>query len=95
MLDLDGTALFESPTLTIAGTSPSTFVRPWTSSSGLRIQWGPDAFNAGIDTITFSVQQVDGSGGVGVIPLPASLGPMGGGATSASPLFGGRSRGPH
>lgn len=79
VLDLDGTALFASPTLTIAGTTPSTFVGPWTSSSGLRIQWGPDAFNVGIDNITFSVQQVGGSGGVGVIPLPASLWLLGGG----------------
>ncbi|MBK5926160.1 hypothetical protein [Rhodobaculum claviforme] len=88
VLDRDGNALFASPAgITISGTAPTTFSGPWTRSDGLRIQWGPDGFNVGIDNIVFSVQP---TGTTNVIPLPASLWLLGGGLVAL--LGAGRTR---
>lgn len=73
---LDGfrVPLFESdPDITIIGTTASTFSGPWTSAEGIRIQWGPNGFNVGIDNIVFDVFAVtDPVDPVAPIPLPAA-----------------------
>ena len=42
----------------------------WTSTTGLRIEFGPDAWDVGISNISFTTQEVTTTGGPAVIPLP-------------------------
>ncbi len=55
-----GNVLFNSGTdpITIRGSTPLTFAGSWTSSEGIRISFGPDSFNVGIDNIMFEVAAV-------------------------------------
>lgn len=71
VLDGLGATLFASAAdIVISGAASTTFAGPWTSANGIRIQWGPDAFNVGIDNIVFDVAL---AGGATPVPLPAPL----------------------
>jgi hypothetical protein len=59
--------LFSSGQISISGVSHTHFSGPYTSTTGIGIQFGPDGYNVGIDNIDFSV-----SGGT--VPEPATLG---------------------
>ena len=50
-----GDLLFSSGPITVDGITASSFPFDLTRSDGIRIQWGPSAFNAGIDNIEFNV----------------------------------------
>jgi hypothetical protein len=50
--------LFSQNPANISGTTRSTFNFNLTSDNGFRIQWGPDAFNVGIDNIKYDVSPV-------------------------------------
>lgn len=52
--------------ITIVGSAPSTFTGNWTSSDGIRISFGPDSFNVGIDNVTFEVTALP-------VPEPSQL----------------------
>jgi hypothetical protein len=65
ILDGSGDVLAEGGSLgsaaskiTISGASSSTFDFALTSDEGIRIQWGPSAYNTGIDNIRFSVTPI-------------------------------------
>lgn len=66
ILDADGTPLVSSGPITVLGSTPTLVSLAETSSDGIRIQWGPDAYNVAIDNIDFTVT------GVGQIPEPAT-----------------------
>jgi len=75
---LDGAlnVLFESGPLTI-GIQPDNLHNHFSfvnlsSSDGIRIQWGPSAFNVGIDNVEFTV-------GAATVPLPPAAALLGGG----------------
>lgn len=68
---LGGTLFASEPSITISGQASSRFIGPWTSENGIRIQWGPDGFNVGIDEVRFAVSAIDGD--PTPIPLPAPL----------------------
>lgn len=64
-----GNVLLSTGLITVLGSTPSTFADTWTSSAGIEISFGPDAFNVGIDNITFEVFATNPA----AVPLPASL----------------------
>lgn len=53
--------LISSGPITISRTVHSHFLPNLTNANGLIIQWGPDAFNVGIDNINFTVQSINGT----------------------------------
>lgn len=61
ILDGNSTLLQQSGTITVLGSIATSVVPGLTSSTGFRIQFGPDAFNVGIDNIDYTVNQVDSS----------------------------------
>jgi hypothetical protein len=63
----DGTSLFASGAITVLGATASRFAFALTHPDGIRIQWGPDAYNVGIDDIDFTLE------GPRVIPEPSAL----------------------
>ena len=63
-----GPALLDTGLITIPGAAPSHFTVAGESASGFRIQFGPDAFNVGIDNIAFDLVASD----VTPIPEPAT-----------------------
>jgi hypothetical protein len=74
----NGDLLFQSGSITVLGSVRSTFAFPnMTRSDGIRIQFGPDSFNVGIDNISFDVSRTNG--GPGPIPEPATWALMIGG----------------
>ena len=50
-----GVELFATPQFTVLGATPSSFTINLFSQDGIRIQWGPSSYNAGIDNVSFSV----------------------------------------
>lgn len=56
-----GDVLFATPQFVVDGTAHSSFDFNLTSADGIRIQWGPSAFNVGIDNVSFRA---------GVVPEP-------------------------
>ena len=56
----------ETTGIAISGATPSHFAGPYTSNQGIVIDFGPDAWNVGIDNIEFIVNRI------GNVPLPAS-----------------------
>lgn len=69
IIDLaDGTEVYNSTfmPLSVDGSTEISDAADWTSASGYTILFGPDAFNAGIGSITYSAQQL-----VAAVPLPA------------------------
>ena len=66
---LDGTsgAVLFSTGPTTVGALPVSFSGPYTSSGGIKIQWGPDGFDVGVDNVNFSVTPI-ASG----VPEPAT-----------------------
>lgn len=58
ILDGNGATLFSSGTILVNGATHSHFGQSFTSSSGIRIQWGPSAYNVGIDNVSFNVAAV-------------------------------------
>lgn len=64
-----GNVLLSTGLITVPGATPLTFADTWTSSAGIEISFGPDAFNVGIDNITFDVVPT----GTVAVPLPGSL----------------------
>lgn len=66
---LDGNSNVLSPSNTFSLINPLTFALNVTSGSGIKIQWGPDAFDVGIDNINFTVSQIN----VNAVPLPAAV----------------------
>ncbi len=55
------TLLASSGAITIDGTVHSHFPFSLTNASGLIVQWGPDAYDVGIDNVDFTVQRVTAS----------------------------------
>lgn len=53
--------LISSGPITIDGIVHSQFLPNLTNANGLIIQWGPDAFNVGIDNINYTVQPTNGT----------------------------------
>ena len=49
-----GVELFATPQFTVLGATPSSFTFNLFSQDGIRIQWGPNSYNAGIDNVSFS-----------------------------------------
>ena len=76
VLDGLGNVLFESGRITVLGMTASTFSGPWTSADGVRILFGPDSFNVGIDNIMFDVTRIEPVDPT-VIPLPAPVALLG------------------
>jgi len=64
-----GTVLLSTGEIPILFSTPSTFADIWTSSAGIEISFGPDAFFVGIDNITFDVFPTTPA----IVPVPASL----------------------
>jgi hypothetical protein len=67
---IDGTSnttLFSSGNFLVPGDAPTVFSTPYTSAGGIKIQFGPDGYNVGIDNINFSVNQIGGA-----VPEPAT-----------------------
>ncbi|MFO1321635.1 MAG: PEP-CTERM sorting domain-containing protein [Burkholderiales bacterium] len=58
ILDGDGNILVSSGAITILGAVRSHFDIDLASASGIRIQWGPSAYNVGIDNVAFEVTAV-------------------------------------
>lgn len=67
LLGGNGDALGAFPDLTV-GAVHQAFASNLTRSDGIRIQWGPDAFDVGIDNIAFEVTAVPETG----VPEPAT-----------------------
>ncbi len=65
--DLNYNLLFNSGAVSAPGTGNSTIALNTGNSSGLRLQWGPDGFNAGIDNLSFSLNEP-----LGAVPEPAT-----------------------
>jgi hypothetical protein len=63
----DGTPLSSSGLITVLGSTPTQVSVAETSSDGIRIRWGPDAYNVGIDNIDFTIS------GVRQIPEPSTV----------------------
>ncbi len=73
ILDGNGTLLTDSGGIITVGIQPGNFHSSFkfsgiSSASGIRIQWGPSAYNVGIDNIDFTVSAV---------PLPEPVGLLG------------------
>lgn len=64
-----GGVLASSGPITISGSVATTVVLNLVSTTGFRIQFGPDNFNVGIDNINFTVSQI----GQNVVPIPGAL----------------------
>lgn len=77
VLDLGG-GTFLSTGATVIGASGETYAGAWTSASGIAIEFGPDAYNVGIDDIVFSVSPLAGA----AVPLPATALLLAGGLTA-------------
>jgi hypothetical protein len=58
--------LYSSGAITVLGSLRSTFTPNLTRADGIRIQFGPDAYNVGIDNVSFDVSST------GAIPEPAT-----------------------
>lgn len=58
ILDGEGNILASSGAITILGSVHSHFDIDLASASGIRIQWGPSAYNVGIDNVVFEVSAV-------------------------------------
>jgi hypothetical protein len=65
--DLSYNLLFNSGTVLAPGTGHSTIAFNTGNTSGLRLQWGPDGFNGGIDNLSFSLNEP-----LGAVPEPAT-----------------------
>ena len=48
-----GNLLYATPQFTVLGNTPSSFTFSLFSQDGIRIQWGPSAYNVGIDNVSF------------------------------------------
>lgn len=66
--DGNSTLLQQSGPITVLGSIATSVVPGLTSSTGFRIQFGPDSFNVGIDNIAFTVNRTNGS-----VPEPTTL----------------------
>lgn len=78
IIDLfDGTILAQSGAITVDGLVSTRVTGSWSSASGIQLQFGPDAFNVGIDNIDYALLADDGQ--IPVIPLPAGLPLLAGG----------------
>lgn len=53
-----GATLMSSTPLTISGATHTDVLAGITSADGIRIQWGPSAYNVGIDNIAFDVTPI-------------------------------------
>lgn len=70
VFDLDGnTSLFDTGTFQVSTDGVTSYANPgdWTSTTGLRIELGPDAWDVGISNISYTTQEASTTG---VIPLP-------------------------
>jgi hypothetical protein len=76
LLDGLGNLLLSSGPITVGGTTATSVAPGLTSANGIRIQFGPDAFNVGIDNIDFTVRETDEEPGVAV-PEPTSMALLG------------------
>jgi hypothetical protein len=65
--DLSYNLLFNSGAVTAPGTGHNTISFNTGNTSGLRLQWGPDGYNAGIDNLSFSLDEP-----LGAVPEPAT-----------------------
>jgi hypothetical protein len=65
------TQLLDYGTFTVSGITASSFAPNLQSSNGLRIQWGPSAFNVGIDNISYELTPIDPITSSVPGPLPA------------------------
>jgi hypothetical protein len=77
LLGGNGDLLGSFPNITVLGNVRAQFFANLTRSDGIRIQFGPDSFNVGIDNISFDVSRTNG--GPGPIPEPATWALMIGG----------------
>ena len=59
----NGSAISSTGPITIFGNGPTSFAPGLTRTDGFRLQFGPDAFNVGIDNISFEISRA-GPGGV-------------------------------
>ena len=64
-----GAVLLPTTPMTINGTTHTSLSYNFTSADGIRIQWGPDAYDVGLDNLEFTLSAVSSPGGV---PEPAS-----------------------
>lgn len=74
--------LLDSQNPLVVGASPFSYSTSWWSATGIRIQFGPDGYDVGIDNIVFSVDPVRGP-----VPEPASWALMIGGLGLAGSLL--------
>lgn len=58
ILDGNGATLFSSGDFTVLGSTATHLSFNLASANGLRIQWGPSAWNVGIDNVSFAVSAV-------------------------------------
>jgi len=65
----DNSLLFSATSLPISGAVHSSFAGPWTSTTGIAIQWGPDGYDVGIDNIDFTVRPVPEPGTLALLCL--------------------------
>jgi hypothetical protein len=65
--DLNYVELFNSGAVTAPGQGNSTLTFNTGNTSGLRLQWGPDGYNVGIDNLSFSLNEP-----LGAVPEPAT-----------------------
>jgi hypothetical protein len=82
ILDGRGSLLFDSGSITVSGSTPTVVSGSWKGRKGIVIDFGPDAYNVGIDLITYKLkapdlvpvaQQAATFAGSAVVPLPAGL----------------------
>jgi len=71
LLDGNGNLIQSSGPIVVDGQNHTSVDPGLVSASGFRIQWGPDAFNVGIDNIDFEVRQISG------VPEPSSVALLG------------------
>lgn len=71
ILDGDENLLFSSDVFTVDGLIHSHLDVGLSSASGIRLQWGPSAFNVGIDNVNFTVRRETNE-----VPGPALSGLM-------------------
>ncbi len=65
--DLNYNLLFNSGALSAPGNGNNLITFNTGNNSGLRLQWGPDGYNAGIDNLSFSLNEP-----LGAVPEPAT-----------------------
>ena len=70
---MTATTLFDSGVFSVSTAGVTSYTNPgdWTSSL-ITIALGPDAWDVGIDNISYTVADATGGGGVNPIPLPAA-----------------------